>query len=190
MKTQLRRRYPSVRFCAVGSDPVERYYSLKELGAHFPDKVTFPRIFFPQDADGLYRSMFLHAVRLEEWDMLHIEQLIAAGMIVSEQLQPVERHGKLKGGKAKEREIIGMAQSIIEAIDPARVRHRMSEWERQRFFEWQTKKANAASQQVRKAKAATKAERAKELRATGMTMQQIADEMGTTKMSVSRWLRQ
>ena len=157
-----------------------KVYTISELGKHFKEFVKFPAPFF----DGTPQAILArHAKRLHYEGLLHIEQLIFVSMWVKE-IAPKNEIGRRKKDEGI-RQVMRRAVSAYKfALD------HQEDWKVKLSAEKRHEvlsQSASKSAQVRKEQSQKKRERAKLLRAGGMTFPLIAKELGISLITAKRW---
>jgi hypothetical protein len=173
IKIQMKQSTPQLEFIEyMGSDEVQRVYTVAELGKSFSHFIKFHKPLYPHSKDEFMRSLTLYCQRLHYEQQLHVEAVIAMAL-----------HFNSKCGFGySHREVMKKAKSMM-LLD-------MSEWKIKLSVD-ELKKAHVKGgvkrvQQVRE-KFQTKRDEALILRAGGMLLKDIAIKLEVSTKTVQRW---
>jgi len=173
IKIQIRQRVPNVKFVEyVALDEVQRVYIITELGKHFTRFIKFHKPLYPTDKSEFMRALTLYAQRLHYEKQLHYEAVMAMAL-----------HFNSKGAYGYSlRELNRKAKAIFE-LDRSSWRVKLSSDE--------LKEAHARGGHIavekKRCKFQLKKEEALQLREKGLTLQQIAESLSVSIITVKRW---
>ena len=173
IKIQIAQRTPNIEF--VEYEPlavIERVYTITELGKHFPQFIKFPKPLYPSGKDDFMRSLTYYCFKLHYYEMLHIEAVIAMAI----------RFNQLIGSPYSYREVMRKANAVY-GLDRSEWRQKLSKEELQAAH----KKGAQITNEMKRERSNAKREKAMQLRKEGMTLQQIADELGVSLRTVKGW---
>ena len=173
IKIQIAQRIPNIEF--VEYEPlgvIERVYTITELGKHFPQFIKFPKPLYPSGKDDFMRSLTLYCQKLYYEELLHIEAVIAMAI----------RFNELLDNPYSFREVLRKANAVY-ALDRSDWRQKLSKEELQAAH----KKGAQITNEMKREKSNANKEKAMQLRKEGMTLQQIADEVGVALITVKKW---
>ncbi|WP_457748487.1 hypothetical protein [Sulfurimonas sp.] len=173
IKIQILQRVPKVEFMEYTPlDGIERVYTISELGKHFNKFVKFYKPLYPSDKKEFMRSLTLYCQRLHYEGQLHVEALIAMAF-----------HFNAKGGYGySHREVMKKTKSIM-LLDMSKWRVKLTCKELQQAHV----KGGRIAVEKKREKFQLKKNEGMELRKNGLTLQQIADELHVSLITVKRW---
>lgn len=176
IKVQMQNRIGHIVFQEYEPSAVDgKIYTVSELGDYFKGFVKFPQPLFPGEKKESYKMLCVHAKRLHYEKMLYLEQLIATSI----RFNSVDPEGP--------RQTVKRAVAAYKfALDNC------EEWPIKLSKEALIiahKKGAAKTHQIRREASAPKRERAKILRAEGLTFPQIASELEVSLSTAKRWMK-
>ena len=174
IKVQIERRLGSVIFEEYeGLQVADHIYTISELGKYFKAFVAFPPPQFPLGKREAYKMLCRHAKRLHYEGLFHLEQLIATSI----RFNSIDSEGIRQTLKRA----VAAYQFALDHQDEWEVK--LSDEER---YEVLSESAHKAAE-VKRQKSGPKMLKAKEFKNQGLSRKEIAQELGVSTRTVTRW---
>ncbi len=173
IKIQIAQRIPDIEFADYEPNgTIEIAYTVAELGKYFPQFIWFPKPKYPTGKDDFFRHLKWYAQKLYYLKMLHIEAVIAMAIHFNEVLEKPYSY----------REVMRKAKAVC-ALDRSEWRQKLSKEDLRAAHQ----KGAHITNEIKRERSNANKEKAMQLRTEGMTLQQIADEVGVSLRTVKSW---